>query len=316
MNTTEDSANNLNDPFSFHRYCRYCSTSCTKIETDSNLLLITNIWNEQDNIGKLFKRISEQTKKPKVWLWIDDGSTDESVNRIQMLADSIHGVEIWIETMPSKRVGNLDTIGRAYHATLPRLRDRIDRVGIDYVSIVDVDNHPCPNYFARMIWLMDDNPEVGAASGLPTTEIGMRKAGLPMGGGKMIRWKIMRDVTQYWDIAPDTLLNIKALSKGYKLKIWKVPLKPDAPTAAFSSKGVFRQGRLSYYVGRPFWGVLMRSIRRLLLREHGAQMLRGYLFERQRGVWRFNDPDVLRFYNRGTNPISALIELLSFIGNR
>jgi glycosyltransferase involved in cell wall biosynthesis len=286
------------------------------VESKSNYILITNIWNESKSIEEAFRRISKQTKKPRVWLWIDDGSTDDSAKVIQRLSRSLAGVDVWLEICPRKQVGNLDTIGRAYGRAIPRFREKIDRERIDYVAIMDVDSDPCPNYSARLTWLLDKNPDVGAAAGIALGEVGKRRVGLPMGTGKFVRWSIVRDIERFWDIAPDTLLNIKAAARGFKLKTWPVPMSMDKPTRALSSQGVFRQGRLSYYVGRPFWGVLLRALRRFLIRQHGTQMLRGYLYERERKVWRFSDPDVQRFYGRGSNPLSALLDLLRYAGVR
>ncbi|MHA1863955.1 MAG: hypothetical protein ACTSWA_09325, partial [Candidatus Thorarchaeota archaeon] len=202
--------------------------------------------------------------------------------------------------------------GRAYNSTLPRLVEKIDAYGIEYAAIMDVDNDPCRNYSARMIWLLDGHPDVGAAAGIPIGEEDKRKVGLPMGGGKFIRWSIMRKINRYWDIAPDTLLNIKALANGYSLKTWKVPMNLDALTTGFTAKGIFRQGRLNYYVGRPFWAVFFRALRRFLLRQHGTQFLKGYLYERKRGVWSFEDPDVRWYYGRGRNVLSGLLDVLKF----
>jgi len=300
--------------FHFHKYCEYCKTECEFIEVTSDYMLITNFWNEFDNIERFFHRIAQQSIKPKVWLWIDDGSTDGSADEVRRLTKSIPGVEVWLEVMPVKLKGNLDTLGRAYDQTLPRLLKTIDEYEIDYAAIMDVDNDPCQNYCARMMWLLDNHPEVGAAAGIPVGEEDKRKVGLPMGGGKFIRWSIMKTITKYWDIAPDTLLNIKALANGYILRTWPVPMNLDRLTTGFTSKGVFRQGRLQYYVGRPFWPVFFRALRRLLLRQHGTQMLRGYLLERKRGTWRFDDRDVCTFFNKGRNPLSAFQDMIRFSG--
>ncbi|MHA1903107.1 MAG: glycosyltransferase [Candidatus Thorarchaeota archaeon] len=273
--------------------------------------MFTNIWNEKELIERLFNRISQQTAKPVVWVWIDDGSTDGSSDEVKRLSRSIEETEVWLEIQPMKKKGNLDTIGVAYNQTLPRLIDRINELNIDYAVIMDVDNDPCPNYCSRLMNLMNNAPEVGAATGIAIGEESKLKAGLPMGAGKFIRWSIMKTITKYWDIAPDTLLNIKALSKGYKLKTWPVPMNLDEPTTGFTSKGVFRQGRLNYYIGRPFWALFLRALRRFIIRQHGTQMLRGYLQERRRGTWRFNDSDTNRFYKTGTSPLDAIMEMIS-----
>ncbi len=298
--------------FPYHQHCGYCDDHCIDIESNSSFLLITNFWNEFDNIEKFFQRISQQTSKPKVWLWIDDGSTDGSSEEVKRLSNSIPGVEVWLEVLPTKLKGNLDTIGRVYDLTLPKLIERINKYKVDYIAIMDVDNDPCRNYCARLMWLLDKFPEVGAAAGIPIGEEDMRRVGLPMGGGKFIRWSIMRKITRYWDIAPDTLLNIKALASGYKLKTWQVPMNLDELTTGFTSKGVFRQGRLNYYVGRPFWAVFYRALRRVLLRQHGTQLMRGYFQERMRNTWRFHDPDTEWFFGKGGNPISGLLDVLRY----
>ena len=305
--------NEIKNHFPFHEYCAFCKTECRHIDSESEYILITNIWNERIHIERTFKWISKQTKQPKIWLWIDDGSTDGSRNEIERLSETLPNTEIWIKSMPEKIVGSLDEIGIAYDTIIPPLRNAIDKVKIDYLTIMDVDTEPCPNYYTRMMSLMNNHPEVGAAVGIPIGEIGRRRVDLPMGSAKVIRWKIVREIDRYWDIAPDTLLNIKALVRGYKLKIWKIPIRLEEPTQGFSSRGVYRLGRLNYYVGRPFWAVLFRALRRFFLRQHGTQMLRGYFYERKKGTWRFDDPDVKWFYNQGTNPISAFLEILRFI---
>ncbi len=304
---------NSGGSFPYHQHCGYCADRCIDIDAGSSYILITNFWNEHDHIEQFFLRISQQSIKPKVWLWIDDGSTDGSSNVVKHLSKNIPGVEVWLKSMPTKMKGNLDTIGRAYDNIIPALLEKLEEYRVDYVAIMDTDNDPCPNYSARMMWLLNNHPRVGAAAGIPLGEEDKRKAGLPMGGGKFIRWSIFHRITKYWDIAPDTLLNIKALAYGYTLKTWPVPMNLDALTTGFTSKGVFRQGRLNYYVGRPFWAVFFRALRRLILGQHGTQFLRGYLQERNRRTWRFQDPDVSWYYGKGRNPVFGLLDLLRYV---
>jgi hypothetical protein len=56
---------------------------------------------------------------------------------------------------------------------------------------------------------------------------------------------------------------------------------------------------MNYFIGRPFLGVLLRALRRVILRRYGTAMLRGYFHERARGTWRCDDPDVTSFYGHG-----------------
>jgi biofilm PGA synthesis N-glycosyltransferase PgaC len=286
--------------FPFHHYCEFCRNECeSPCISDAEYVHVTNVWNGRENIERAFRRLVRQTKLPRVWLWIDDGSVDGTSEEILRVAKMYPQFEIWLEKMPPKTKGNLNTIGRAYTAIMPRVIDRLDSLGIKYFTIQDVDTEACPNYFARVIWLMDNDPTLGACSGTVIGEETALEAGMPMGGLKVVRWSIVREIRKYWTLSPDTFLNIRALKKGYQLKIWRIPVKQDTPAYGTTEKGMFYQGQLNYFIGRPFLGVLIRAIRRVILRRYGTSMLRGYLFERVRGTWRCDDPDVTRFFGHG-----------------
>jgi len=276
--------------------------------------MVTNVWNERGDIERAFKRMSRQTKKPLIWLWIDDGSNDGTAEEIERVSRLYPDLTVWIESMPPKSKGNINTIGRAYSRFMPGFIERLKGRRVDYFTIQDVDNRPCPNYFARILYLMDHDMAVGASSGTPVGEEGMRESGMPMGGCKVTRWKIISRIQKYWDLSPDTYVNINALKMGYKLRIWRVPVLLDRPTTAITSKGVFQQGRLNYYVGRPFLGVLVRAIWRAVLGRHGTELLRGYMSERAKGNWRCTDPIVTEFYGRGRSQVWVLVQMLKTRG--
>lgn len=288
------------ETYPFHLHCEFCQNECESPGlTKSEYVHVTNVWNGRESIEYAFKKLARQKKLPRVWLWIDDGSVDGTSEEILGVAKEYPQFEVWLEHMPPKHKGNLNTIGRAYTAIMPRVIDKLDLLGIEYFTIQDVDTEPCPNYFARVIWLMDNNPTLGACSGTVIGEETAREAGMPMGGLKVVRWSIVREIQKYWDLSPDTFLNIRTLKKGYKLKIWRIPVKQDTPAFGTTEKGMFYQGQLNFFIGRPFLGVLVRALRRVILRRYGTAMLRGYLFERVKGTWRCDDPDVTSFYGHG-----------------
>lgn len=287
-------------PFPFHRYCEFCTTACESPgHSAAEYVHVTNVWNGRDFVEKAFRKLAKQTKLPRIWLWIDDGSVDDTAEEILRVAKEFPQFEVWLEKMPPKKKGNLNTIGRAYSKTMPLVIDKFDDLGIKYFTIQDVDTEPCPHYFERVIWLMDNDKTLGACSGTVIGEETAREAGMPMGGLKVVRWSIVREIKKYWDLSPDTFLNIQALKRGYRLKIWRIPVKQDIPAYGTTEAGMFYQGQLNYFIGRPFLGVLIRALRRVLLRRHGTAMLRGYLHERAKGTWRCDDPDVTSFYGHG-----------------
>ncbi|MFW9800435.1 MAG: hypothetical protein ACFFD9_08360, partial [Candidatus Thorarchaeota archaeon] len=138
--------------------------------------------------------------------------------------------------------------------------------------------------------------------------------GMPVGGCKVVRWEIVREIEKYWDLSPDTFLNIRTVLKGYRLKIWRIPIRQDTPAFSSTKRGMFYQGQLNYFIGRPFLGVLARALRRVFLRKHGTAMLQGYLHERRRGTWRCDDPDVLEFFGYGKRWTWVVYDLLKTRG--
>ncbi|MFW9801884.1 MAG: glycosyltransferase family A protein [Candidatus Thorarchaeota archaeon] len=286
--------------YPFHLYCEFCNKECTSPGySDAEYVHVTNVWNCRESIEHAFKKLAKQTKLPRVWLWIDDGSTDGTSDEILRVAKEHPQFEVWLERMPPKIEGNINTIGRAYTEIMPRVIDKLDALDIKYFTIQDVDTEPCPNYFSRVIWLMDNDSTLGACSGTAIGQEEARESGMPMGGLKVVRWSIIREIKEYWDLSPDTFLNIRTLKKGYKLKIWRIPVREDKPAFGTTEKGMFYQGQLNFFIGRPFLGVLIRALRRVVLRRYGTAMLRGYFFERARGTWRCDDPDVTSFFGYG-----------------
>ncbi|MHA1863806.1 MAG: hypothetical protein ACTSWA_08560, partial [Candidatus Thorarchaeota archaeon] len=205
---------------------------------------------------------------------------------------------------------DLNTIGDAYTKHMPDFIRKLDGKDIHYFTIQDVGTRPCPHYYERVMSLMEDNPDIGSSAGYMVGEEKARESGMPMGDCKITRWEIIKEIEKYWPLSPDTFINIKALKKKYRLKIWRIPVIQDEPSFGITSSGMFYQGQLNYYIGRPFLGVLFRALRRVLLRRFGTQMLRGYLFERSKGTWRCDDPDITSFYGLGKSPIWVIVNLI------
>ncbi len=295
----------------FHKYCGFCQDTCIYLQpTKSEYLLVTNVWNEEARIADAFKSVSMQDKKPKLWIWMEDGSTDNTYLRIKEENKKHPDIKITIERMPTKRKANFFTLGKTHEAIIGNMKARIDELKVDYFAILDVDSEPCPGYFSRLINLLDNHGELGAVSGYPIGEWKKRRVSQPMNSGKLIRWPIVRNIQKYWDFCPDTFYNIKALAEKYRLKVFHIPIFQNRPSSNFQKSGAFRMGRVAYYGGRPFLGVLLRAIRRSVLRLHGTSMLQGYFMEYARGTWHCQDADVRRYFGAGMNVAKVLLELL------
>ncbi|MHA1948567.1 MAG: glycosyltransferase [Candidatus Thorarchaeota archaeon] len=254
-------------------------------------ILITNIYNEEARVKKLIENIATQSHKPECWVWIDDGSSDNGLAVAEEETSRI-GMKFIKFKLPAKKKGNLDTIGRAWNKAHTYI---ISNLNAKYMSIADVDTVFPDDYFEDMIQFMEINQDVGVASGkLEGEEFSSMK--VPMGGSKIVRWDVLQSFSKYWDLAPDSFLNIKAISLGYRIVVRDVYVR-SAPMTIYSPTGRFRYGRRAYYVGRPLLMVLLEGIRFTLRRDNGSHFMRGFWSEWSRGQWRCNDPDILNFYS-------------------
>ncbi|MHA2150144.1 MAG: glycosyltransferase [Candidatus Thorarchaeota archaeon] len=250
----------------------------------ADYIIATKFYNEATQLAWLVENIAAQKVRPMVVVFLDDGSIDSSADIAKKEATK-HGLEFRIVSMPKKKKGNLDTVGRIWTKAQPLLKDLSQNV--KYFATIDVDTTVEPSYFGDMISYLEDHPSIGVVAGQAKDE---PKRTFPMFTGKVFRSTILKKIDTFWDVSIDSFINVKALKMGYKLRILDVPVNTPK-THLQTSKGRFRLGRLAYYTGTSLFYVLSKGILRF-----DAQFLRGYWSERSRGTWKTNDFDIREYY--------------------
>ncbi len=253
-------------------------------------VMAINIWNESSKVVPLFDQIENQTRPPDLWIWIDDGSTDDSVDVITRRAAS-SSIPVIILKAPRKEKGNYDTIGKAWNHVLDDIQNL---QGFDYLMITDADCRFPQQYAEQMLAFMESHPEVGVAAGQVRGEL---RHHMPMNAGKFIRWNIVKSIDRFWDIVPDTFWNITAISMGYTIANRRNITIDAAPSRGFSKQGRFRYGRLMYYVGRGILLVLLQALKFQIQDRTGTDFIKGYITEWLRGTWKCDIQMVRRFYS-------------------
>ncbi|MBD3407686.1 MAG: glycosyltransferase [Candidatus Lokiarchaeota archaeon] len=251
---------------------------------------VINIWNEENRIDALFDELEKQTKKPALWIWIDDGSTDDSVVRIEERSQD-SSIPVLVLRAPTKQKGDFDSIGKAWNHVFDKIQSL---KGYDYLLVVDSDCHFPRNYAENMIDFMESHENYGVAAGQVRGETRLH---MPMNAGKIVRWEIVDSIERFWDIVPDTFWNIRALFLGYDLAIRPDIIIDASPSAGFTRKGRFRYGRLSYYVGTHFLRVLFEAMKFLLTGGMATAFLHGYFYEWSKGDWKCDIPMIRKFYS-------------------
>jgi hypothetical protein len=247
--------------------------------------LVTNFWNERGNIEGLMANIAAQSRRPKHWVWIDDGSVNGGSKEVKVIADMFDlPISIYQPVRP-KNEGDLMSIGKAWNGVLPSLK-ALHKA--DYLAIAAVDDRFPQHYFEFIMDYLDIYPTVGVASGQAKGEKRFRH--MPQGGGKVITWAIFEAIEKVWDLAPDTFFNIKAMALGYRPEALSNPL--TMMKSAPSTPRVGRKlGRNLHYCGNSIITTLFKTVR---LRD--LDVLRGHL--ERRGQEQCEDPDIRYYYSK------------------
>ena len=263
------------------------------IDDYKNYILFTNVWNEEDKIEETFEMVFNFTVRPKLWVWIDDGSTDNTGYLIEKYIQT-YGVTMptVVLHMPKKDKGDLSTIGLAYNVAFEAFNLRDLRFDFEFMAIMDVDNIIKPDYFEKVGHGFFFEPHFGVISGRHEEE----KLKVPMGGSKCIRWWIVRSIDKFWDPAPDMQLNIEARARNMA---WAIINKPvgmiGGPISARNrtKDGSYYAGSLWRYVGGSYIGMFERVIYRIFRRRHGIAFFKGFWENKK---WKCDNKHVIEYY--------------------
>ncbi len=265
-------------------------------KSQPKICLISNSWNEAPQLPELFESVASQTLLPAIWLFIDDGSIDETPQVLEHLMKQYPKLNVKVISMPKKKKGNLDKLGIAIKRALSTLTEHYD-----YYVKLDVDTRMPPHYFEEITKKFEADPKLMVASGVLVVngkpEPNRRK--FARGSGIVIRgWFFELFIPDIPDVTIEAWINTKARFHGYKTyQFDDLVLIQTRPTTQLTAKGSFRNGRLSYYFNYNFLIVLGKAIAYALLRKNGSAILRGYWYT-WRERWKIKDHEIKFYYSR------------------
>ncbi|MHA3962775.1 MAG: glycosyltransferase family A protein [Candidatus Thorarchaeota archaeon SMTZ1-45] len=261
----------------------------------SKVLAISEYYNEADNIPELVENLSEQTKRPDLFVIIDDGSTDNSTDLFQKNLEDF-GFESALYSMPPKAKPDPNLKGRAFSKVDLLNSDWLDSSDFDYLMLIGADTRFPRTYIELCTMIMDRFPIFGTMAGRIKGEPG---GATPMGTGKIVRWSVVqRTRNRYWDLDPDSLWNLIAIELGYRMLIPKdLLVNVTRPTHMYSPQGFYNLGRRMYYVGWRLQNAIIYAISLSIKLNHPQHFLKGYIHAYTEGTWRCNDSEVKDYYS-------------------
>ncbi|WP_456394987.1 glycosyltransferase family 2 protein, partial [Thermococcus sp.] len=193
-----------------------------------NYILVTPAKNEEKTLPLLAKSIVNQTLKPKLWVIVNDNSTDgtgDVVHELESQYNWIVGVDLIKNNgYPSDYdpiFGNILTYKIAISYALSYSKEK--GIPFGYLGIVDADFILERKFFAKLISKFLENPRLGIISGgvyiIDNGTLRWERSNIqfPRGSPRLIRFECLFDIGGYpSEPAPDLVAYYLAKVKGWE----------------------------------------------------------------------------------------------------
>jgi glycosyltransferase involved in cell wall biosynthesis len=238
---------------------------------DANYLLISPCRNEAEFMRKTLDSVVAQTLLPKLWLIVDDGSTDATPHILQEYAAKYH----WIQVVTRKDRGHRAVgpgVIEAFYAGF----ETIIPSDYDYLCKLDLDLILPPGYFEGLIHRMEANPRIATCSGKAYIYKGDALVNerhgdeASIGASKFYRVRAFQEMGGFvrqvmWDGIDGHLCRMK----GWVACSWDAPelrfvhLRPMGSSQVGILTGRQRHGAGQYFMGTGFVYMLANAANRL-----------------------------------------------------
>ena len=275
---------------------------------DSNFFVVTPAHNEIRYIRGLVHAIANQSKKPIVWLIIDDGSTDGTGELVEKALKDFPALDVLLVFLKNPnpsierrfRPINLGiSLGLAECSKL--------KISPKYIAIVDADTIPAPNYFEAVCQAMETNERIGIGSGVMFdvgTEgsrpfVDPRGTFILAGAAVTYRLSFLDDIGGHpQSAAPDTVAFYRGKNRGWLGSVTPKTRFFHLRTVHSWKRRLYDGGRF-YKFGSPLLGAVFASAYFTLSgpkRLAGPAYLIGYSVARLRKMPKLEEPLVLEAF--------------------
>lgn len=271
-------------------------------------ILITPVNNEEKTLSNVIESVIKQTKRPVLWLIIDDGSTDNSPNIIKNFM-SQHD---WIKTihLPHKPRDIVFHVSYVYKSGFDSIIKYCEDNNIEYnfIASLDADTVLEPEYFEKIVSEFETNEKLGIASGGLYHEIdgelklSTRVENFPSGTGRVWSKKCFFD-TGGFSLEPsaDSISNIKATLRGWDIQRFneiKMVEKRLTSSAEGLWNGYKHNGYMAYYLNKNPLLILLGAFQYTLRRPHylGLAFLWGYMVPLIKRKERIKDREISEYF--------------------
>lgn len=185
-------------------------------------IIVTPCKNEENNISSLANSVINQTIKPKIWVIVDDGSTDSTPEILKNLTSKYS----WI-CVHKLGYGKRDlsfhyseVVSSGFNRTFSISNE--NGIFYNYLGLIDADMILSLDFFEKIIDRFELNPNLGIASGTAISQKGDKKIfeggreNLPIGGLRVWRTECFLNTGGFpSSYSADSVSNVLAILKGW-----------------------------------------------------------------------------------------------------
>lgn len=252
-----------------------------------------------------------QSIQPKLWVIVDDGSTDETPVILADYANRYPFIKVVTRTDRGHRSVGPGVIEAFYHGY-----DSIDPAQFDFICKFDLDLDLPPRYFEILMQRMNENPRIGTCSGKAyfqdskTGELISEKCGDEMSVGmtKFYRRECFEQIGGFVrQVMWDGIDCHKCRQLGWIAISWDEPelrfthLRPMGSSQKNIFAGRMRHGFGQYFMGTGLIYMLASAVYRMAHPPYvagGLAMFWGYLSSLIKGLPRFEDEELVKFIRK------------------
>jgi glycosyltransferase involved in cell wall biosynthesis len=276
----------------------------------AELLLVTPARDEAPHLERTIRAVAGQTRRPDLWLIVDDGSTDSTPEILRRVSDELPFIRVL--RVPHAAENGADRL--AFAAEARAFNWALRGIGLDaytHIGKLDADVELPAEYFERLLEQFERDPMLGIAGGglLERGRSGWCLAKVPAyhvrGALKLYSRECFEAIGGIEErLGWDTIDETCARMQGYATRsIAGLTARHHRPVATRGGtlRGRARHGQCAYVLRYPLWWVLLRSLKVTGQRPivaSGAAFLFGYLRALLRRDDRVDDERFRRFVVR------------------
>ena len=234
------------------------------------LLIISPVRNESAFLQRTIDSMVAQTVRPRAWLIVDDGSSDETPTIAQRAADQ----HSWIR-LHRRADRGVRKVGGGVIEAFDEGLSQFNLDEFDYVCKLDGDLEFVPTYFERLFAKFDADPRLGTASGKSWIRIGGRlvpeRTGdeFSQGQTKLYRIECFRQIGGFVrEVMWDGIDCHRCRMLGWKAASFRDPelrfihLRPMGSSFRSIYRGRMRWGYGQYFMGtHPLYAAAITAYR-------------------------------------------------------